>query len=134
MGTSQKLKLEKIVDIFEAIKLVDELKLDFNLSYRLGRLQDRCKSIIRVYEGAQSKLQSEYAGRAIAMGEGETEEEKAAIKEELKKLNAEFMAEINNLLQIEEEITVPELKLKDFQGKEVPAKFFSLMGDVIKED
>lgn len=134
MGTAQKLKLEKIVDIFEGIKMVDELKLDFNLSYRLGRLQDRCKSIIRVYEATQSKLQSEYAGRAMAMGEGETEDEKTIIKEELKKLNAEFMVEINKLLQIEEEITIPELKLKDFQGKEIPTKFFSLLGDVIKEE
>lgn len=134
MGTSQKLKLERIIDVFEAIKLVEDLKLDFALSYRLGRLQDRCKSVIRVYEVTQNKLRDEFTLKALALGKGETEEEKAAIAEELRKLNSEFLAEVAKLLEIEEEVVIPEFKVADFQGKEIPAKFFSLLGEVIKED
>lgn len=134
MGTPQKLKLEKVIDIFEGIKLVDELKLEFALSYRLGRLQDRCRSVIRVYETTQAKLRDEFTLKALALGKGETEEEKAALNEELKKLNGEFLEEVGKLLQIEEEIVIPELSLNDFKGKEIPAKFFAALGDVIKED
>lgn len=137
MGTPQKLKLEKIVDVFEAVKLVGDLKLDFTVSYRLGRLQDKCKSILKVYEEIQGKLQAEYSGKAqefTSQMEGKTDEEKTALNAEVRKLNNEFVAEINKILQIEEEVPVPDFKLKDFEGKDVPVKFFSMMGELIKED
>jgi predicted nucleic acid-binding Zn-ribbon protein len=137
MGTPQKLKLEKIVDVFEAIKLVEELKLEFAVSYRLGRLQDRCKSILKVYEQLQSKLQAEYSKKAQVFNsqmEGKSDEEKTALNIEVRNLNNEFVAEINKILQIEEEIVVPDFKLKDFEGKDVPVKFFSMMGELIKEE
>lgn len=136
MGTPKKLKVEKIVDVFEAVKLVDELKLDFALSYKLGRLQDRCKSVIKVYERMQTKLQLEYGEKARAYTvslDDKTEEEKAAINAEVRKINNEFAIEMGNILQIEEEIVVPEFKLSDFENKEIPVKFFSLMGELINE-
>ncbi len=137
MGTPQKLKLEKIVDVFEAIKLVGDLKLEFAVSYRLGRLQDKCKSILRVYEEVQAKLQAEYSGKAqefTSQMEGKSDEEKTALNNEVRKLNNEFVAEMNKILQIEEEVPVPDFKLKDFENKDVPVKFFSMMGELIKEE
>lgn len=136
MGTPQKLKVEKIVDVFEAIKLLDDLKLDFTLSYKLGRLQDRCKSVIKVYERMQTKLQLEYGEKARQLAvtlDDKTEEEKAAINAEVRKVNNEFAIEMGNILQIEEEIVVPQFKLSDFENKDIPVKFFSLMGELINE-
>ena len=137
MGTDQKMKLDKIINIFEGIKAVeDNSKLDFTISYRLGRLSDSCRSIIRTYERVQNKLKSETNEKIVALRgkwDEKTDEEKAAISKEVKALNDEFMGKIDDLMEQEEDIKVPELKLKDFEGKDVPVKFFGLLGDVIKE-
>jgi seryl-tRNA synthetase len=137
MGTEQKMKLDRIINLFEGVKVVeDNTKIDFTISYRLGRLSDSARSIIRTYERKQSKLKIETNEKIQALRKGmdtKTDEEKAVISKEVKELNDEFMAKIDNLMEEEEKIEIPLFSAKDFEGKDVPVKFFSLMGDVIKD-
>lgn len=137
MGTPQKLKLDKIVDIFEAIKMVEEnTKIDFPVSYRLGRLSERCRSIIKVFEKTQNRLRTEYSEKINAVNkdkDSKSEDEKKAIDTQVRELNDSFISKINELVEVEETIEVPEFKLKEFENKEIPVKFFALMGDLIQE-
>lgn len=116
------MKLNKVIEIYEAIKLIEgNTKLDFKISYRLGRIQDKCTSIIKTFESTQNKIKEKY--QKLIKPEEEISQ----------KLNAEFVAEINNLLEIEEQIEIPKFNLSDFENKDIPVKFFSAFSEYINE-
>lgn len=131
------MKIEKIIKIVEGIvTLEDNKKIDSVIAYRLARLNDQCQSIIKSYQKQEMKLREEYSAKIKEITENlssKSESEKKEIENEVRILNDEFITKINELGQIEEDVTVPELKLKDFEGKEVPYKFFAGLSEFIKE-
>ena len=117
------MKLNKVIEIYEAVKLIESnTKLDFKISYRLGRIQDKCTSIIKTFESTQNKIKEKYQ-KLIKPEDTELSQ----------KLNAEFVAEINNLLEIEEQIEISKFNLSDFENKDIPVKFFSAFSEYINE-
>lgn len=117
------MKLNKVIELYEAIKLIESnTKLDFKISYRLGRIQDKCASIIKTFESTQNKIKEKYQKLL-----------KPEDTELTQKLNNEFFEEINNLLEIEEQIEVPKFNLADFENKDIPVKFFTAFSDYIIE-
>lgn len=131
------MKIEKIVKIVESVlTLEDNKKIDSVVAYKLARLNDKCQSIVKSYQKQEMKLREEYGGKIKELTENmesKSELEKKEIEASVKLLNDEFVVKINELGQIEEDITVPELKLKDFEGKDVPFKFFYGMAEFINE-
>lgn len=115
------MKIEQIVKIAEAIKSVEDAKLDFKVSYRLGRLLDKLESIMKNYGKQELALREEYGKKF-----------NDASEEDKLKVNQEFAVKMQELMQMEEEVAMPELKLEDF-SKEIPVKFFTAFGDHIKE-
>lgn len=116
------MKLTKVIEVFEAIKLLESnTKLEFKVSYRLGRIQDKCKSIIQTFESTQNKMKEKYAGLVRENPDKE------------KDYTNEYITKINELLQVEEEIEIPKFNLVDFENKEIPVKFFSAFADFIEE-
>lgn len=116
------MKLNKVIEIYEAVKLLESnTKLDFKISYRLGRIQDKCKSIIQTFESTQNKLREKY--QKLLKDNPDKEQE----------FNQEFVKELNAILEIEETIEIPTFNLNDFENKEIPVKFFSAFTDYITE-
>jgi NAD(P)H-nitrite reductase large subunit len=115
------MKIEQIVKIAEAIKSVEDVKLEFKVSYRLGRLYDKLESIMKNYGKQELAIRQEYAKRF-----------QEASEEDKPKINDEFIQKMNEIMQIEEEVKMPELKLDDF-SKEIPVKFFTAFGEHITE-
>lgn len=117
------MKLNKVIEIYEAIKSIEgNTKLDFKISYRLGRIQDKCSSIIKTFESTQNKIKEKYQKLL-----------KPEDTELTQKLNNEFVEEINSLLSVEEEIEIPKFNLSDFENKDIPVKFFSAFSEYINE-
>ena len=115
------MKIEQIVKIAEAIKSVEDVKLEFKVSYRLGRLYDKLESILKNYGKQELAIRQEFAKKF-----------QEASEEDKEKINQEFVLKMNELMQIEEEVKMPELKLDDF-SKEIPVKFFTAFGEHITE-
>lgn len=115
------MKIEQIVNIANAIKSVEDVKLDFKVGYRLGRLYDKLESIMKNYGKQEFALREEYGKKF-----------NEASEEEKQGLNQEFAAKMQELMSIEEDVQVPEFKLEDF-NKDIPVKFFSAFGEYIKE-
>lgn len=115
------MKIEQIVKIAEAIKSVEDVKLEFKVSYRLGRLYDKLESILKNYGKQELAIRQEFAKKF-----------QEASEEDKEKINQEFVLKMNELMQIEEEVKMPELKLEDF-SKEIPVKFFTAFGEHITE-
>ena len=115
------MKIEQIVKIAEAIKSVEDVKLEFKVSYRLGRLYDKLESIIKNYGKQELALREEYSKKF-----------NEASEEDKPKVNQEFASKMQELMSIEEEVKMPELKLEDF-SKELPVKFFTAFGEYIAE-
>lgn len=117
------MKLTKVIEVFEAIKLLESnSKLEFKLSYRLGRIQDKCRSTIQTFEATQNKMKEKYSKMLQETPDKQQE------------LNNEYIAKINELLQVEEDIEIPKFNLNDFENKEIPVKFFSAFADYIVEE
>jgi hypothetical protein len=137
MGTEHKLKLEAVIAIFDSIKDIEgNTKLDTTTAYRLGRLFDRAKSIIRVFEKVQNQLKQEISQKVNDLREdmeSKSDAEKAKINKEVRTLNEEFTKKVESMLEQEETIKIPDFNIKDFEGKGVSVKFFSGMADFIKE-
>jgi len=135
----KKLSIQKIANINQACALVgDNDVLDSKVAYRIGRLGDFSESIIK----RMQKIQQKKINTFREANEKLTDAEKA-------KANDKLTEEMNQLLEEEEEITIPPFKYSDFiadedikvHGKEfkkgqllVPVKFFSLMGDTVVDD
>lgn len=116
------MKIEKVVKIAEAVKSVEESKLDFKVAYRLGRILDKCESIVKQYQKQEMKLREEYG-----------EKFKNASEEEKQNITREFNLKLIELIEMEEDVVIPSFDLKDFEGKDVPVKFFTAFGDYINE-
>lgn len=119
--------IEKVVRISEAIKsIADNDKLDFQISYRLGRIQDKCESIVKNFQKQELKLRERFADE---LKNAVTANDEAKQQE----INKEFNVKMTELLEFEETLEIPTFTLKDFENKGVPVKFFSALGDYIKE-
>jgi hypothetical protein len=136
MGTPQKVKLEKVINMFEGVKSVeDNTKLESNIAYRLGRLSDSCRSAIRTFEKIQNKENSKRQDELNGLQKKyntKDEQERVAFNVEAKKINDVFQEKIETMMEQEEEIKIPKFKLDDFKDKGVPVKFFSLLGEFIE--
>ncbi len=137
MGTEKTLTIDRILNVYEGIKSVDNnSKLDFKIAYRLGRLSDKCRSVLQTYERLKDKAKKErdFAIEALKKEmENKSEEEKAEITKQAKSIQSDFTDKLETMLLTEEKIEVPELLLKDFEGKEIPVKFFAMLGELIKD-
>ena len=137
MGNPEKFSIDKIVGFYEGIEIVkDNTKLSTTTAYRLGRLSDYCRAVVRTFEKTKEKERKEAALKINDLKKGydkADEEQKKLVDEQVRDINNAFVEKINELAEQEEQISVPEFKLEDFENKDVPVKFFSLLGDVIKE-
>lgn len=139
MGDPKILSIQRIGNINAACASVgDNDALDGTIAYRIGRLADYTDSAVRRVQKMHQEKMRAYRQKIEKM----TEEQKKVAAE---KLNDE----IQELNEIEEEVKIPEFKYSDFVakidmmvgGKQikagqtlVPIKFFSLMGDLVKDD
>ena len=134
----EKVTVDRVVSFYEGIKTIeDNNKLDTKISYRLGRLSDGCRSIIRVLERTQNKMKaelSENVQRERKNWDKKSESEREAANAACKILNEDFVAKIDALMDAEEELEVPTLRLSDFDSKDVPVKFYAMFGQYIVED
>jgi hypothetical protein len=124
------LTVEEIININEAVTSIAEKEtLSATTAYRLGRLKKYAEGVMKEFNKAKNKKIEDY-NKAIARI-GITEDQKLDLRNRLQH-------EVDELLEVAEQITVPELKLSDFtddNGKLlVPQKFLSLMGQVIEDD
>jgi len=150
----------RIMEIASGVALVgDNDFLDGKVAYRLGRLGDHCKGVVREYNKQKEKIQKE--GREQqkklleemkAIGTDEARKEKTR---EIDDISIRVQTEIGELdnESVEPKIVFPDLKLSDFIAKHdinkevngqkihiktgqslVPVRFFTLMGDLIKDD
>lgn len=116
------MKLERIIELSNALNLIESnTKLDFKISYRLGRIHDKCRSIIKTFESTQNKMRDSYAKMV------------AEDSEKSKELQEEFIKKINELLEVEEKIEIPKFQLSDFESKDIPVKFFTAFAEFIEE-
>lgn len=138
MENNQKLTIERIHQIYEAIESVKENdKIDFKVAYRLGRLSDAAKSIVKNYENQREKLRQVLVEKQIKLKkemDKAQESRKMELELEIRELNEQFVKQLNELVEIEEEISLPKLKLSDFEDKGINIKFFSGMGEIIQEE
>lgn len=137
MGNPEKFTIDKIVGIYEGIELVkDNTKLSTTIAYRLGRLSDSCRSVVKNFEKQKEKERRLAAEKINDLKKGYdklSEDDKKKQDEEAREVNNKFIETITDLAEQMEEVKVPELKLADFENKDVPVKFFALLSDVIKE-
>lgn len=116
------MKIEKVVKIAEAVKSVEESKLDFKVAYRLGRILDKCESIVKQYQKQEMNLRQEFGSKF-----------QDASEEDKPKIQAEFNTKFVELLEMEESIEIPQFSLKDFENKDLPVKFFSAFNEYIDD-
>lgn len=156
--------MDVVLEISEAIGLVGENKyLDGITAFKLGTLGDCVKPYVKNYIKERDRIinDTRKKERVIKdiLKEGQSEENKSMVTNQLSELSDKMQEQLNNLLDIEEEMKVPHLKLSDFIAKTdvtevfatkegtpetkvlvkasqalVPVKFFTLMGDIIEDD
>lgn len=139
MGEPKVLTIQRIGNINQACASVgDNDALEATIAYRLGRLADYTDSVVRRMQKTHQEKLKEYRKRIEKMDE------------DSKRIATEkFTEEVQALNDQTEEVKIPEFKYSDFVskldievgGKQirvgqalVPIKFFSLMGDIIKDD
>jgi hypothetical protein len=130
MGDAITLTVEEIINISEAVtSIADKETLSATTAYRLGRLNKYAQSVMKEFTKAKNKKIENY-NKAI-FEKGITDEKKIILRQDLENQIAELM-------EVTEEINVPDLKLSDFMDESgkmlVPQKFISLMGEIIKDD
>lgn len=139
MGEPIILSIQRIGNINAACASIgDNDALDGTIAYRLGRLADYTDSAVRRVQKLHQDKVKAYRKRTEKMSEEQKKVEADNLQEEIQKLN-----------DIEEEVKIPEFKYSDFVAKTdtvvggkqirsgqtlVPVKFFSLMGDLVKDD
>lgn len=141
------LTIDRIVEIDSGIQQAAECDfLDSRVSYRLSRLQGWCTSVVKTVQREQARL-------TIARTDIQSLDKE--IRDEIVSRSNQA---INELMEIEEEIPVPEFKLSDFTARQdmevnirdregkitrkkidkgqamMPQGFFNLMGDLIIDD
>ena len=137
MAEKHLLPVSKIIDIYEAIKSIDSNKnLDTKVAYRVARLSDKCKGIIESYEKTRDKIRDKYIEESKSLNpndSGLSEDQKKDLQLKINEINGRFNKEIAELVSENEEIEIFGFVLSDFEGKDIPIKFFIAMGDLIKE-
>lgn len=152
MGTSEKMKIHRIMNIGDAISLIDDINyLPAKIAYRLGRLGDHCSSVIKPVSKLEQNARKKAINEQNEFRKGFdslSDEEKEEVKKKIATSNEEFVNYSESLMDQEEEIKIPDLKLSDFTAESeiklkdrtikagetlVPVKFFKLMGEIIKE-
>jgi hypothetical protein len=146
----QVLTVRRIIEADTAIDIAGNVDyLDGKVAYRLGRFKKQCEPIVRAQQIARTKENNRHA---IELNSKDTSSKRK--KEIVDKVNQNM--EI--ILNLEEEIVIPEFNLSDFiaktdrtvkialgEGKSenrdvkegqmlMPQAFFNLMGDLIKDD
>lgn len=129
--------LEKIIEINEAIKSIDgNQKIDSKTAYQLAKLFDKCKSYIQAYEKTRDTLFKKYSEEAKQLNPDNKElpeKDQADLKLKIAGINSKMNDELMTIVRTEETIDIYDFKFADFDGKEVPVKFFLLMGDIIQD-
>ena len=137
MAEKHLLPVSKIVDIYESIKSIDgNQKLDTKVAYRIARLADKCRGIIESYEKTRDKIRDKYIEEGKSLNPNSdslSEEQKKDLQLKINEINGRFNKEIAELVSENEEIEIFGFVLSDFEGKDIPIKFFIAMGDLIKE-
>jgi hypothetical protein len=160
--TERELEVSRIVEISEAVAIAGDNKhLDGTVSYRVGRLGDFCKLIVRSYTKQRDRLIREAREKERILREkykNGSPEEKVKANEEIVDISEKLTDALDSLATQVEKIRVPELKLSEFIAKNditeiiikdgvsdakiiaktgqslLPIRFFTLMGDVVVDD
>lgn len=163
MGEPQKFQLSRINNIASAIQLIgDNTLLDAKIAYRLGLLGDYCTNSLKALEKERVKrikLSNEARTELLNSKTGDKINDDK-VDSKVVMINNDLSSELTELLEEEAELKIPELKLSDFTATKemkqpvritkdevertevliveagrplVPVRFFSLMGDIIKE-
>ena len=140
-----------VKDIHEAVSLVGNSDLlSQSVSFDLGVMGGRCKTIVKTYEAWKAKATKALGEKQLEIRKEfkeATPERKKELAEELSLAQANFELEIERLLNKTHEDFKPKMfKLKDFAASEdnkqkdleikkgqtlVPVKFYTLMGKFI---
>jgi len=163
MSQPHKLKIDRILEISEAVELIGENRyLEGTTAYKIGILGDYCKPFVKAFTKQRDKIVQETRKRQRTIsepvrGQGTTDAKMRA-NEEISTLVEDMNDKLNELTAAEEDIKIPVLKLSEFIAKAditdvfvkdsvsdtkvvvkagntlVPTKFFTLMGDIIIDD
>lgn len=107
-----KIKLSDIVNGVVSINALQEIKLPVKISYRLKRLVDRLTPILKNYDEQRNELIKKL---------GEKDEEKDTWN--VKKENlTEFYAELQKVLEIEEDIEWEKIKIDELGDVKIEPK------------
>lgn len=163
MSQPRKLKIDRILEISEAVELIGENRyLEGTTAYRIGILGDYCKPFVKAFVKERDKIVQDTRKRQRAIAEPVREqatmEAKIKANEDVSSLVEEMNDKLNELTSTEEEIKIPLLRLSEFIAKAditdvfvkdgvpdtkvvvkaghtmVPTRFFTLMGDIIVDD
>lgn len=155
-----KITLGRVMEISTAVAAIGENSfLDGTVAYRVGRLGDRCKSSVTRCSKERDKIQKEGRDEQKKLLEEMkrigTDEAKREMTQAIHDVSISIQEKLNALDDepIDFEMRVPDLKLSDFIAKTditkevngekifiktgqtlVPVKFFTLMGELIKDD
>lgn len=119
-----KLKVSKILQIYQALKEFDGKAIPFKLSFRLGRLEDKIRPIVERYDKINIELITTKYGTPVEGKEGQYSVP-ADKMEELSK-------EVTPILDQDEDIDFT-IKLELFEGVNVSKDFFIALGDLVTE-
>lgn len=118
-----KFKVQKLLEIKQALKEFENKPLPSRLSYWLGRIEDKINPSVSRFEKLRNDLIIKKYG---------TKKEGTYLFTVPKENADDFIKEIKELEAEEEDIEIKPLRLELFDGLEVSKDFFRIMGDIIE--
>lgn len=118
MGEEKTIKLEKVIELNQALDLViDNTNLPGRLSYKLGRLKSRAEIVGQKFDEIRTRMIREKYGMRLDNGDYKVPQERMI----------EFNHAIQEVLAVDETIRIPEFSFEEFeQVPGISPRFFAL--------
>ena len=125
-----KIKLEKIMESKDALSKIVDIKMPVEIAFKLSKLVNKVNDEIKSIEKARFLKVKELGEQEVIKKDGkEIKSNNWKVKEE----NIDkFKEEMEKLFNVEIELDIPKIKLKDLDGN-VEASCFLNMDWLIKE-
>jgi uncharacterized protein (DUF2344 family) len=121
------MKLKQLIDSNESLVYLSSQKLTATISYKVAMVIKNTKPSLEEFFKVRDEKVKEY-------GEEIIEKEKPTGRYNIKEENKEkFQKEIEELLEQEVNLTIPELKIKDFDGLSLEPRYLVQLDWLIKE-
>ena len=131
------MKLNQLVGSVQALKELSSLKLPAMLAFKISKVMNEVDEHLKVFESTRTKKLEELGVKEMKKEKGE-DNEKFTGRYTFKGNNAEkFQKEMEELLNQEVEIKIPEIKIENFKDSdskelEISAQMLSTLGWLIQ--